>query len=457
MDAFKVGLMAIATLMAVVYMSIKITSNQSGFGDYVSYRTIVKDASGIFPKTSIRVAGISSGKIQKIELQGNTALITFKVLKKVKITVGSKLKIKSVGFLGDKYLEIKINESTNEIIAEMGLVESDSGGGFETLAKDASGLLKELTEIAQILKADIAPIGGERPIKLILEEAQKAIVNARVISESLKEILQGNEEKFAEIVDIFQKFSLSLRQQTDATSKESLVAEAKRIMKNIEKMTNDLSVVANNIKNGRGTIGKLLSEDQIADEIKETMSSVKKIVKKVDSIRTELSLFTGINSEYGGDTGLGLRIHPSPERFYHLGVSTSEIGVEKEKETVTTINGVKTVENKKVRERDSYRLNVQLGRKLHNFVFRGGLIDSTGGLGVDYEREDWGSKFVIETFNYGKDNTFNLRLGSELHLWNVFYGKITAEDLINDSRNYTISMGLRFMDEDLKGLLGFMF
>ena len=46
MDAFKVGLMAIATLMAVVYMSIKITSNQSGFGDYVSYRTIVKDASG---------------------------------------------------------------------------------------------------------------------------------------------------------------------------------------------------------------------------------------------------------------------------------------------------------------------------------------------------------------------------------------------------------------------------
>ena len=69
MNEFKVGLLAIATMTALVFMSLKITSNQSGFGQYVTYRTIVKDASGIYPKTPIKVAGIAAGRISAIELQ----------------------------------------------------------------------------------------------------------------------------------------------------------------------------------------------------------------------------------------------------------------------------------------------------------------------------------------------------------------------------------------------------
>ena len=66
MNELKVGLLALATMAAVAVMSIKVTSNQSGFGDYVTYKTIVSDASGIFPKTPIKVAGINAGRIKKL-------------------------------------------------------------------------------------------------------------------------------------------------------------------------------------------------------------------------------------------------------------------------------------------------------------------------------------------------------------------------------------------------------
>ena len=36
MNEFKVGLLAIATMVAVVVMSLKVTSNQSGFGQYIT-------------------------------------------------------------------------------------------------------------------------------------------------------------------------------------------------------------------------------------------------------------------------------------------------------------------------------------------------------------------------------------------------------------------------------------
>ncbi len=77
MNEFKVGLLALATIASVIVMSIKVTSNQSGFGEYITYRTIIRDASGIFPKTPIKVAGINAGRIKQIELADNNAVITF--------------------------------------------------------------------------------------------------------------------------------------------------------------------------------------------------------------------------------------------------------------------------------------------------------------------------------------------------------------------------------------------
>ena len=34
-------------------------------------------------------------------------------------------------------------------------------------------------------------------------------------------------------------------------------------------------------------------------------------------------------------------------------------------------------------------------RKIQNWVFRGGVIESTGGVGVDYLKSNWGSKFSL--------------------------------------------------------------
>ena len=52
------------------------------------------------------------------------------------------------------------------------------------------------------------------------------------------------------------------------------------------------------------------------------------------------------------------------------------------------------------------------------------------------------------------------RLSSQVQMWNVFYGKVSVDSVsknFSDNVNSTISAGLRFNDEDLKGLIGFFF
>lgn len=118
MNPLKVGLLTLAALASVVVMSLKITQNQSGFGKHIVYKTLLDDASGILEKTPIKVAGINAGRIKKIELQGSQALLTFEILEQIKVTPQAKLKIKSVGLLGDKFIDMDLGASEGDRLPE---------------------------------------------------------------------------------------------------------------------------------------------------------------------------------------------------------------------------------------------------------------------------------------------------------------------------------------------------
>ncbi len=454
MNEFKVGLMALVAMASVVYMSFKVTSNQSGFGEYVTYRSIIRDASGIFPKTPIKVAGINAGRIKNIELEGNNALITYEVLTKIKVPKDSYLRIKSVGFLGDKYLEIYVGKG-DKLIDNMGFIKAEEGGGVEALVKDAADVMKDVKVIVGSLKESLAPTDQEPPIKKILTDVQALVKNTKEATASLKNILSGNEKKFNKIISNIETFSTKLAFHIDEDKPDSAMQDLKHILGNADQLTSDLKSLVADIKAGKGTLGKILVEEEIADEVKETLAGVKKIVGRVDAIRTELGVYTGINTDYGSETTAQLKIFPAPERFYLLGITTSEFGPESEIHTTTILNGVESSEVEKKRKKDTYRFNVQIARKIHDWSFRGGLIESSGGLGIDYDINPWGTRFTAEVFDYREDLGVNFRLATEIQIWNVFYGKAAAEDILNDSRSATFSAGLRFNDEDLKGLIGF--
>ncbi len=441
--------------MGVVFMSLEITKNQSGFGDYLPYRTIVNDAAGIFPKTPIKVAGINAGRITKIDLVGSQALITFEVLEEIAVTDRSILRIKSVGFLGDKYLDIFLGANAGSTKLQSGaMIPSESGGGMEDLTKDASYVLKDLKEIMKNVRVAIAP-GGTSPIKKIVDNLEAATRNANRVMEAFTA-----NNKIETIMDNIAQLTQALANETNTRNKESLLSELKRLGPILEKADAsmaDFRTIMSDLKSGKGTIGKLLRDEDIIDQVSETLSGVNKIVNKVNSVQTELALYSGINSDSGNVSTLNLDIYPAPERYYRIGMLTSEIGVASEKEISETVNGVTTTSTRKESMKNSYRFNAQIGRKIQAWGFRAGMIESTGGVGVDYFFRKQGSILSLEMFDYRKELGLNLRLLLELHMWNVFYSRMSAEDLISKTgdRSFTVGVGLRFNDEDLKGLLGF--
>lgn len=456
MNEFKVGLLALATISSVIYMSLRITSNQSGFGEYAKFRTIVKDASGIYPKTPIKVAGINAGRIHKIELQGNAALITMEVLSRIKVTTNSRLKIKTVGFLGDKYLEIVVGDEKKEL-KEGSLIDSLEEGGIEQLVKDTAEVITSVKEIVDNMKESISLEDGGVPLSIILNDTKDFVANTKELTASLKDLVNNNSGKVNNLVNDLAKSSSSLEKQLNTSNPNSMISEFKELLSSAKSVTNEMQTIISDVRRGKGTLGKIIAEDGIADKVSSALSGVSKMVNKIDTVRTEVAAFTGVNNEYGAETVASVKIFPGPERFYKLGLSTSQFGIESETYSTTVTDGTASEEVKKVKEKNDYRFDLQLGRKIHNLTFRGGMIESTGGIGLDWQFNRSDSKVSADVFDYRNGVGVNLRLSGKVQLWNVFYGKIIAEDVLIDDRSFTLSTGLQFNDDDLKGLVGLIF
>ncbi len=443
-------------MASVVVMSLKITSNKSGFGEYVTYKTILDDASGIFEKSSIKVAGINAGRIKKIQLNGSQgALVTFEMLEEVKLTDKSRLKIKSVGFLGDKYLDIILGDQSGERLPPNSMIRSEGGQGFEELGKDAGEVLKEVKEIAKTIKEALRDEQGKNMVKEI-------IANIHDITGSLKRLSSGNEDKINQIVDDVRAISEQLAFETDRYQKDSLMGDLSKIGPILDKAdsaVSDLKIIIADLKDGKGTVGKLLRDDAVVDQVSQTLSSVNRLVNRINNIEADIGLSTGANTRTGTDTRFDMDIYPAPERFFRLGIVTNEFGPQNQREsdTYTTVNdGTTTHTNTRKIDHSNFKFNFQIGRRIQRFGLRAGLIESTGGVGLDYFFPDWGIRTGVELFDYQKEAGPNLRVIGEFKLWNVLFARIAGEDLVSKSgaQSATFSLGLRFSDQDLAALVG---
>jgi phospholipid/cholesterol/gamma-HCH transport system substrate-binding protein len=217
-------------------------------------------------------------------------------------------------------------------------------------------------------------------------------------------------------------------------------------------------LIVADVKEGKGTVGKLLRDDAVVDQVSQTLSSVNRLVNRINNIEADIGLSTGANTLTGSDTRFDLDIYPAPERFFRLGVVTNQFGPQNETEidTYTTENGTETKKTVREVNKSDFKFNFQIGRRIQRWALRAGLIESTGGVGIDYFIPDFGIRTGIEMFDYQKDAGPNLRFYSEVKIWNVLFTRIAGEDLISKDgkQSATISLGLRFTDQDLAALIG---
>jgi len=454
-NTFKVGLLTLAGIVSLAIISIGFASKQSVFGDYKTYKAILDDAKGVFPNTSVRVAGIKAGQIKSVELYGSKALLYILIDKKIKITSQSTLRIKSLGLLGDKYLDIFLGSADGVVLPEGSLINVQADKGLSNLGGEASDLIAEVKKVATLIQDGLRDENGNNVLGELLD-------NVNQVSASLRKVLTGNENRLDRILANIESISENLAYETsreDGALISEIQSNLSPLLGDAKDAMEDLRLIVSDVRSGKGTVGKLLRDEETVDELNSAIKNVNRLVNRINNIESRISIFTGLNSEGGGHTEFNLDLYTAPERYYRIGVVNNEFGpasTDEETELTTTSNGSSSVISTREIRRDGFKFNAQLGRRYGRWGVRAGLIESTGGFGVDYFLTDYNTRFGFEAFDYQEEIGPNIRLSFDYRVWNVFYARVSGEDLINDERSVTFSGGLRFTDQDLSSLIGIL-
>jgi phospholipid/cholesterol/gamma-HCH transport system substrate-binding protein len=263
------------------------------------------------------------------------------------------------------------------------------------------------------------------------------------------------------------------------------VAEIYEAVANIRAITGEIA-------SGRGNFGQAVYDDALYSSILatavKTEDAAGKLGTALENISTLAKTTDGVVSNAGEivDKALGLgiqvdtnarydiiaqnmrasasiRLDPrSNDRWYRVGISSAPDGVSNRtvKETVDSSGNITYEDTTETQY--SIAVDAELARKFGLFTLRGGLLESTAGIGLDIQPLTW-LTVSGEVFDFQAGELPNLRSSVTFYPffnpdsdkpWNWLYIRGGVNNTLSGNRDFFLGGGLRFADREVKGLVG---
>jgi phospholipid/cholesterol/gamma-HCH transport system substrate-binding protein len=494
----KVGIFVVLGLVVLIYFTFRV-SKWGGIGEK-GYKLTVDfgSASGLEPKANVKMAGVPVGKVEEIQLVGNHARLVLRIKDGIRIPTDSVASIQTQGLLGEKYVEILPGKQTeqmlpaggriantlaplnlDEMVRKLSLIADDVKRFTDSLAgsigteegkKSLSDILRNIREASGVLRN--VTVGNE-------ERLNRILANMDTLSTDLKDISSSNKEDLRATIANLRVFSQTLKEETPDLAKKleamgeqvsGVIGENRENIKesitNLKyasaKLDNTLSSaekVLAKIERGEGTLGKLVNDNTTVTFMNDTLEGINRYVRKTESLKTFLDYrleYQTESSEYKHYANL--RLQPSADKYYLIGIVDDPRGKLSTSDATTTSNGVTTIT-----QREEYsnklKLSAQVAKRFSGLTLRGGVLESTGGVGVDYEVLKDRLTVGVDAFDFtrkGGQPPHLKAFGNYDIVKNLF---ITGgvDDILNNDKNLRtlfFGFGIKFADEDLKTVLG---
>jgi phospholipid/cholesterol/gamma-HCH transport system substrate-binding protein len=432
------------------------------------------DIAGLKEKSDVRMAGVLVGKVARIRLVGGKALVDVELSGDIALRNGASASIQSLGMLGDKYVELIPGPVGAPPLAEGITIVGDTPVSFDEITRLARDIEVDLRDITGNLKSSLGGALGEERLGGIVE-------NVLVLSQELRKLLEANRANIDSTTENFREFST---QMTALVSRiDRLVASnsgnltdatgnAKELTAKLQTTVDNMNAITGKINQGTGTVGALVNSDETNRNLNDALVAVKEGVNSLsDAMSTakKLHVDLGLRTEYLTGPGKGkgyftVDIQPSGKpRFYRLELSSQPDGVERNTTTITTTTfpdgHTETTREDATTFKDTVAISAQVGWRLGQFIGRAGVIENSGGAGLDYLTLKDRLRFSADMWNFDRRNDLNAhaKITGRYYFSPSVFVLGGWDDFLNTKANQDslfFGAGVRWGDDDVKYLAG---
>ena len=246
--------------------------------------------------------------------------------------------------------------------------------------------------------------------------------------------------------------------ETSLGSLKGTLAAAQVSISKLDEVLDDVRAVTNDVRQGKGTVGRLLTDDKLIDQVEQVVDDTSHFIKQYTLMQTHVQMSSAWYwNQQAARTAFELRFQPKDDKYYLFQLVDDPRGTTKQTTTITRTNDPNlpaVLEENETRTSSSLKFTFQFAKRWYFLTGRFGIMENTGGGGIDFTFFRDRLDFQFDLFDFAMDH--NPRLRSQVQfevIRHVFlYGG--ADDLVNPRmRDYYLGAGLRFTDDDLRALI----
>ena len=325
----------------------------------------------------------------------------------------------------------------------------------KTVLADVKGFTKD---VRKFMGASVLGRGDQ--VGRIVGNVEKFTANAASLSlsatKSVKDILDDVKAVTGDVRRLIKGSKGDV--ETSLGTIKGTLAQVTLSLQRLNSTLDNLKSITGKIDKGKGSIGKLVNDDKLVNNIEEVVTDAGDIVKRVSTMQTRVEL----SSEYYFEQQalkhyLRLRLQPREDKYYLLELVDDPRGKTTTTSTVTQTNdpgAPPVVHETSSSTTEELKFSFQFAKRWYFLTGRFGVIESTGGLGVDVELFGDSLKFGADLFDFSSDEAPRMRLLANYEFYKHFYVSAGVDDVFNSAGfDWFLGGGIRFTDDDLKALL----
>lgn len=284
-----IGLFVIIIIIAT-YALIRFLKAENIFGEKSRYYASIDDVTGIAATVPVDIKGLKVGTIEKIDFNGagRDFILTLRLKSEYRIPKDSYLEKYTANLLGNMGLRIVLGNSdeclhpsdTLRCITVPDMI-SEIGGKIGPISQQLQVLLTECSRLVGSLN-EIMDDERKEDLRISLDKLRSSMTKL----DELSGTLSSKSPQISGLIDNLNNISGTLSNNSQLM--DSTLADAHKFVHslseaNIEQTVEQLRLLAIKLQDPNGSIGKLMTTDELHNSVDSLVNSINGFIKKVEA------------------------------------------------------------------------------------------------------------------------------------------------------------------------------
>jgi phospholipid/cholesterol/gamma-HCH transport system substrate-binding protein len=427
------------------------------------------------------MAGIPIGRIEGIRLQEGMARVDILINRDVELYDDATVSRKASSLLGEFLLVVTPGTTGLRKMAEGERIRVlQEGATTDDILQNVSAITRRVRDVTDRLGDVLGNDEGRRQLA-------EALRNLTETTQEINRLVHANSEAITHTIrnvdHITTEADPRVRQLLDNLDRASArvdnilaenqpnindtvrnvqetVRNANAASRDLREAVSHVNSITAGIDRGEGTVGRLVRDDHLINEVEGVAEGVNDLVAPIARLQTIVAMRAEYNFVANGfKSYLEFRLQPREDRYVMLQLVDDPRGLSDRRSIIrTSTNPADPSMWRETTETTSrgVRFSLQFARRWGPATFRFGILESTGGLGLDLNL--FRDRFELRTdvFDFSTSQLPRARLMAAYAVLQRLYVLGGVDDVLNPQRtDVFVGAQLRFRDEDLRTILLF--